>query len=167
MSGIKAAAAMAFVLLSALPVVAQDAAGLAAAFNGDRRLAAAGPLVTNTELHRAADEVAMRVMAEPGPAPKSPDIDAVRASLIEHLYVPMQLEVLVAVAGKDSQVAMDLWRRAHLSSLADPALEEIGTAVLWNPGQTGPNNEYIWVAVLAKPLRTPAESPASPRFRRP
>jgi hypothetical protein len=152
----------------AVPATAQEPAELTAALNRERQLTATPSLVVNADLSRAADEVAMRVMATlstlPGGAPGKPDVAAVAASLLEHFYIPMQLDVLVAVNGSDAVGAIDQWRRSQWPTLGDPALQEVGSAVLWNPEANGPNSRYIWVAVLARPLRTPAESPESPRF---
>lgn len=146
---------------------AQDAAGLARVVNAARAEVHATPLSLSSALNRAADEVAMRALSEAEPAPGKPDVEAVRASLLEQLYIPMQVDVLVARAGEDPRAAVALWRQAQGSGLGDAALQELGTAVLWNPNATGAQERYVWVAVLARPLRTPAESPESPRFGRP
>jgi hypothetical protein len=61
-------------------------------------------------------------------------------------------DVLVAMAFSDARAAIDQWRRLQWPTLADPALQEVGTAVLWVPDASGPNSRYIWVAVMARPL---------------
>lgn len=154
--------------VAALPAVAQDRAALTAALNRERQGNEAQPLAVSADLSRAAEEVAMRAIAgaagSPAAALAKPDIAAVEASLLERFYIPMQLDVLVSVAGSDAQEAVDQWRRSGWPTVGDPALQEVGTAVLWNPDAPGPGSRYLWVAVLARPLRTPAESVASPRF---
>lgn len=156
------------VTAAALPAAAQDRAALTAALNRERQGNEAQALAVSADLNRVAEEVAMRAIAgaagSPGAALAKPDIAAVEASLLERFYIPMQLDVLVSVAGSDAQQAVDQWRRSKWPSVGDPALQEVGTAVLWNRDAPGPGSRYIWVAVLARPLRTPAESVASPRF---
>lgn len=151
-----------------VPAAAQERSALTAALNRERQLTEVPPLSVSPDLSRAADEIAMRALANaaavPGAGPAKPDLAAVESSLLEHFYIPMQLDVLVSMAGSDPQSAIDQWRRSHWPTIGDPVLQEVGTAVLWNPGASGPNGSYIWVAVLARPLRTPAESAESPRY---
>lgn len=155
-------------VLPAASAAAQERSALTVALNRERQLTEAPPLNVSPDLSRAADEIAMRTLAHatalPGAGPAKPDLAAVEASLLERFYIPMQLDVLVSVAGSDPQGAIDQWRRSNWPTIGDPVLQEVGTAVLWNPGAGGPNGSYIWVAVLARPLRTPAESAESPRY---
>lgn len=154
-----------------LPAAAQERTDLTAALNRERQITEVPPLSVSSDLSRAADEIAMRALANAGAAPGAglakPDLTAVEASLLERFYIPMQLDVLVSMAGSDPQGAVDQWRRSDWPTIADPVLQEVGTAVLWNSGASSPNGAYIWVAVLARPLRTPAESAESPRYRVP
>lgn len=98
-----------------------------------------------------------------------PDGAAVHADLIRHLYIPMLDTTIQAYSSADPAQAIALLQSDLLSAfpLSDPAFTEIGIAREFNTRAKGPNDEILWVLVLAKPLTTPAEDPASPRAGRP
>jgi hypothetical protein len=146
--------------------LAQDAAALVNAINGLR--SGLPPLVPQADLIAAATAVATDTPAGPDRTLPIPDADQIKQGLVSRLYIPMELDVLIALAGADGAAAAAVWNGTAdtRGSLQNPALQEIGTAVAPNPKSTGPNDAYLWVALLARPLRTPAESEQSPRFGR-
>ncbi|MDG3440835.1 hypothetical protein [Nitrospirillum amazonense] len=108
------------------------------------------------------DAAAARAMALAS-GTQTPDL---RQGLIHSLYVPMQDIALEARASGDPGQPLAIWQDtgSTVGALATPGMTDVGVARVANPAPNGPNDAYIWVVVLAQPLRTPAESPDSPRW---
>ncbi|WP_044559631.1 hypothetical protein [Azospirillum sp. B4] len=94
---------------------------------------------------------------------QTPDL---RQGLLRAFYVPMQDIALEARASGDPGQPLAIWQdtAATVGALSTPGMTDVGVARVANPTPNGPNDAYIWVVVLAQPLRTPAESPDSPRW---
>ncbi|MDE1148570.1 MAG: hypothetical protein PW843_18460 [Azospirillaceae bacterium] len=94
---------------------------------------------------------------------ETPDL---RQGLIHALYVPMQDIALEARASGDPGQPLAIWQDtgSTVGALATPGMTDVGVARVPNATPGGPNDAYIWVVVLAQPLRAPAESPDSPRW---
>ena len=121
-------------------------------------------LVRRPVLDRVASMTAAH-LAGTGPTPM-PNHAEVYSDLVRRLYIPMMDLELAAHAGADAggALAVLLGDPRTAAALAEAAVEEFGIAVEPNPAATGPHEAFTWVVLLAKPLRTPAESADSPRF---
>lgn len=125
------------------------------------------PLARSAALDAAALDHALETAERGRGAPAGPG-GGVREALVRRFYIPMADATLVAEAGAEPAQALASWLgdTGTAGALASTTFEEIGLAQVPNPRSRHANDAYVWVVVLAKPLRTPAESADSPRFGR-
>ncbi|MDZ5646332.1 hypothetical protein [Nitrospirillum sp. BR 11828] len=93
----------------------------------------------------------------------APDL---RQGLIQAHYIPMQDIALEARASADPGQPLDIWQGtdATVGAFVTPGMTDVGVARVANPTPNGPNDAFIWVVILAQPLRAaPESSPTAPR----
>ncbi|TWB33641.1 hypothetical protein [Nitrospirillum pindoramense] len=92
----------------------------------------------------------------------APDL---RQGLLQAHYIPMQDIALEARASGDPGQPLDIWQGtdATVGAFVTPGMTDVGVARVANPTPTGPNDAFIWVVILAQPLRAAPENSPPPR----